>query len=1541
MSSFRIADLRPKLARILVGALPTFRQSPRVIADVERKLSGTGRVGSALVVAAACVFGVWGCSSEAENYPNYAGGPSQGGSVLIGPCEAGAEHSCSITLDQENGVLSCWHGTQYCVDGSWSDCLDGTLTRQPDPRAQLSGPTFDAQSLSGLPTSCGSDNPCDPNCWTWIELGNLTSGPPVTTLPSFPGMPAIQACAHDACTTGAALPATCDPCVAKVCAVDATCCGASGGTWDASCVDTAYAQCVGRLPPLGLCDFGLYASGILRTAGPLTGDVAIGANGNIDVGVGTQVRRIVSKGAVFVTNGSSPSNPFVAPDGIFALGNVDVQAGTSRVGPINSGGRVWLASGVNVMGSVWAQSNVEGQSTSRITQDAYYKGTYDPNVSINGTKYPGSTHAAPVIDLPVAIPTRTLSCTGTGYYYANGSDGDPTKRYVTLPPGNYDTVQIDNGGVLRLQGGGTYTFRTLYIMGSIQLMGTGPRWDVQVCNTLNIGNNGQIMDSTGAVLSTPESLTMYVHGGNVQFDTNVKWVGVLIAPNANFYQSPNGSINGAIWTKSLNTIEPGMNITGISKEACEALGIPGTVANPGMCPIPNTTPAVPAAIVEPCVTGRDCQINHRCVQPRTGGTCAHSKCLEGSSLASGCDECVQRICAADPSCCTTAWSASCVKKVATVCDATCGTPGGCVHAVCDAGSPLVASCGTCTNTVCALRPSCCSTGWDGTCVDLAYNVCGGGTIADPPNANGICDFAVFGKGAVAVNGLAAVGMRATVTGGKIGGDGSVNAGNADLYDDAYSAGTIAVLASFLQGAILQGSAAPPGTAGSTITGGIVYPYTPPTVVRPSRTFTCSATDGAPSSGVIAPGNYGAVTVPAGSTLTLQAGTYTFSSLTLSDQVASSLAMLALPASGKVTINVCNPGAGLASVTFGLGAGMTGLTTATALNVDLYAQGQVRANGHNTLYGFFNSESEVRLDNYATLYGKAVSNDKINVLVGSTVDSTNLREACINGGFDQSSGAATTTPNRLCAFSTYGVTDMVSDGNNVFRGGDVGARGAVTLGNTGARSEVRGSVLSRGNVTLNGSMVLGDVRTTGTIGGSPAATVVGVSGATPVPDPQFPPTPTFTCPTGGPNQSGTMTILPGTYGNQDVNTGQTLTFASAGKYYFNRLVFQQNNTIVLPATGVVEVYVCNDVRFGPNIVFSNVTAGAGSLRFRVYALSSSTDNANPAIYVDGGAANPVIGTLIAPNGKISFNTNGRLNGVAWGKQVRFGQGAQVSSAGTTGSACTDTGIDQKPTCPVTLPAATPPNESGDCQANETSYTDATCAGYDLALGVPCGAQIPVCNHGTAAFSGNVQVGYFSEADRQMSTPLPALAAMDGTCSGSLNIAAGQCQTLTCASALPSGTLTMMVDPNGSLAECDGRRLDNWSVHDGRTCTAVGPSTQTFDYLATCDVSGTSPRWGLLSWSGDMPGASTVTFTARVGKDAADAASKPFLPVAVADASRETCLPGDPACPIDLAKVLGLGPNQGPYMDVRIALGVSGSDAPTLASWRITYSCVYDE
>ncbi len=57
--------------------------------------------------------------------------------------------------------------------------------------------------------------------------------------------PPPHGCAHDACAAGKRLAASCDPCVAAICAWDAYCCD---GAWDGACVDLVPAICGDACP---------------------------------------------------------------------------------------------------------------------------------------------------------------------------------------------------------------------------------------------------------------------------------------------------------------------------------------------------------------------------------------------------------------------------------------------------------------------------------------------------------------------------------------------------------------------------------------------------------------------------------------------------------------------------------------------------------------------------------------------------------------------------------------------------------------------------------------------------------------------------------------------------------------------------------------------------------------------------------------------------------------------------------------------------------------------------------------------------------------------------------------------------------------------------------------------------------------------------------------------------------------------------------------------------------------------------------------------
>ena len=140
------------------------------------------------------------------------------------------------------------------------------------------------------------------------------------------------------------------------------------------------------------------------------------------------------------------------------------------------------------------------------------------------------------------------------------------------------------------------------------------------------------------------------------------------------------------------------------------------------------------------------------------GACAHSGCTAGASLSTSCSEATGQVCAARPSCCTSAWDATCVQlfqsqsglcnacgdgicgpaESCTSCPADCQPCEGCAHDECAEGSALATSCNTCAAEVCKYRPSCCGTSWDSACVKLAADLC-------PSGCGAACGDGVCGK----------------------------------------------------------------------------------------------------------------------------------------------------------------------------------------------------------------------------------------------------------------------------------------------------------------------------------------------------------------------------------------------------------------------------------------------------------------------------------------------------------------------------------------------------------------------------------------------------------------------------------------------------------------------------------------------------------------------------------------------------------------------------------------------------------------------------
>lgn len=1519
-----------------------------------------------------------GCSSDSMPDPWVGDGTPWGGAPVGGPCSDGAEAVCGKKLSQQNGVVACLEGKQYCIGGTWSECLGDDVTYRPDPRSEAHRNFFGRlRTMPYLPpesTPAPCDNPCDPYCYffdedpTDIEAPGGTPAPPV---PEFPGGPGVQACDHDLCSTGSALYSTCSPCAAQVCAAEPSCCTTS---WSASCVSRAYSLCTTQRPPLSLCELGLFADTTIVVRNRATADAVLGSYGNVTIDTDGAVAGIYSKGNITYQslNGAAVNAPY----GIVADGNITSQDSNSNVNAfLEAGGSIFIPSW-DVTQSVSAGTTLTGQNSTTILGNARANGGISNVSSIGGTTCSTAgcyTHRP--VELPpqtagTAIPTLPVNCTGTTDFSSNGGTA------TVSGPGVYRNVSVINNGRLVLEGEGVYYFNNFAVTDRIEFRrtatNTGAGWDIRTCGTVSFGNNTRfigstaggvtpalVLDGTNSVLMDPSLVTFYVNTSTtVTMGTSVYFTGIFIAPNAtvqkaNMNTPPtraqvlagtrSAPINGAIWARQLDIGTDALTKQ-IPREACEDLGIPGTTP-PGMCPISNVTAPVPAAIDEPCGSGLDCQINHHCVGPETGATCAHSKCMPGVALSASCDTCVARICAQDPTCCSGSWTASCVEKVATVCDATCNDYSCYAPNLCaPQAEPVEASCSTCVASICAVDPSCCTTSWTQACADRVYTVCGSGLpTARSPS---ICDYAGYAGGATTVQG-SGVAQRARVLGGDLGGAGlgSMTVQYADVTGTVYNAGSVSTYYTAISGNLVWGSGAnsivAPTTYNALIQGN------PPQPARPTRTPSCPG-GATPTSGSIPPGNYGAVTVPNGSTLTLSAGTYTFTSLsigTAAGATPSDYATLAVPASGRVTINVCGA-VGVRSF-----SRVTGLTASTALNLDIYATGSIALNSHTTVYGLLNSNTNIGLEPGATLYGLAWSGSSLGVLGdGATIDATGLGESC-RSIHDPSATALRT--DRLCGYAAYGRTGVSLSGSTQVSGGALGSGAALTVAD-GSRLHM--DVLSVGNVTKGStSAYFQNLKSRGTITGTAPVygTEAGGLSAAAVPAPDWP-TVSFACtsgrPPGGVDQNlwGT-TLPPGTYGNVALNGDwQTLTL-QAGDYYVGNLdLTRANTTLTLPATGTVRIFACGQVTFGPGLTLNNSGTGANIGRFRVYSLSAASADTSPAIYVNNGSGRFMRGVFVAPNGKISVGASSTLQGVAWGNAVWTNTSGIINGGGYAGSNCAAANIDAAPVCPVTV-AGTPPSEPGECHENVLGYTDATCSTYDLAAGVPCEDRIPVCNHGTSTFNGNLTLGYWAADQGQMSREMPTRSPQ-GTCSASgLSIAPGNCVEVTCA--LPStDTHTLVIDPNNVLSECGSgyfhRRLDNWTVHDGRSCSAGGGPPVEVEYLyeAECPYD-SSARWGFLTWNTTTPGTSSISFAAQVALSAADLTSAGYVDVGVAqssptDTSVCTLSGPNPACPVHLSDALNLGFNQGQFLALRILLQPT-ADTPVLRDWDVTYTCVYDE
>lgn len=551
-------------------------------------------------------------------------------------------------------------------------------------------------------------NPCDPGCRYFDEdpadIVATAFTPPAP--PTYNGNPAGTICNVDPCTVSASpMEYGCSDCVTDVCDADMSCCTTA---WTQECVNSALDLCYGITVPdvPGLCGFGLFSDTTLTSANRPATNAMMGSYGDLTIGTDAALY----KGGI-ITGGnlsfmSLNGNPVSAEQGIYADGNITSQnSNTTLTGDMYAGGTINLPA--------WTLSNgYEVSAVGNITgaNGTTSLGSINTNGTISGVNIASavscqsssSCYTHTPVQLPpqtagTAIPVLSTDCSGTdGNIWASGGS-------TTIPgPGSYGDVDITNNGNLILDGEGTYYFNSFEVNGgSIILepdMGGTVGWDIRVCGAVNLDNDTKIAGGTGltndsnGVLLDPTLMTFYADtSGTVYMGVDVYFVGVMMVPHGSVSKSNMNSfphridvetgtraapVHGAIWA---NTLTLGTNAIAyqMPESDCENMNIPGTADAPGVypgsCPTDNVLPASPGALLSPCTTGADCQMNYRCVEPETDASCAHSKCATGAALTGTCDPCVEAICDVDSTCCSGMWTSACVDMVDTVCDAVCGS----------------------------------------------------------------------------------------------------------------------------------------------------------------------------------------------------------------------------------------------------------------------------------------------------------------------------------------------------------------------------------------------------------------------------------------------------------------------------------------------------------------------------------------------------------------------------------------------------------------------------------------------------------------------------------------------------------------------------------------------------------------------------------------------------------------------------------------------------------------------------------------------------
>lgn len=712
-----------------------------------------------------------------------------------GPCDPGTKRICGQTVEQANGIITCFRGEQVCDDGTWSKCQDGVVTRETDPTVESAAPELREFSLS-MPAAC-IDNPCDPSCMFFDEDPTDITPPAsggVPTIPNWQTAGGTASCSHELCEPGLPLDPSCHGCVETVCDLDPSCCTGNGATddWDDTCIDLVYTACGGSpVPPkrINLCDLAAFGENSIRFGNGGTGRPQIASEGNITLETNCEVGSIYSKGLVNLRNGCDIYGEVVTEGSAF----LEASASSILYGDLWTGGYSELRNNSSVRGSVTAGTTITLASDAYIQDDAYAGGnivlnnpsdifgnatsasniTGQPNGRIAGIGHVGASNTiaaaltvgtrdvsgtvaapiAPVVELPTLEPYRrdlSASCS------AAASRADYTlTAHQTLSPGIYGDIVVNGGYTLILETGGTYVFNSVTFYGGsggFRLAGTAP-WDVSFCGKLDLhGGVGIYLDGS-TTKPPPEDLILYsaaTSGDGISFGDGTDVDAVALAPDSQIRVYNNFQGTGAFWGKTVHT-DTGIDLTGFPAGDCENMDLGGTVECDGVTELHTDWTSYSIGdkvhkdgVIYECIAA-DCgqgtftpgvdapQWTSRWA---VDSTCPSSSIPSGGASGGSCPVTLDLPGMPDP-------QAPCYSGEECQINSHCTevlTDASCSHSKCAVGGALSASCDSCVDRICDIDSTCCSTSWSSACVALVESTCDAscGAVTAPACSHDLC-----------------------------------------------------------------------------------------------------------------------------------------------------------------------------------------------------------------------------------------------------------------------------------------------------------------------------------------------------------------------------------------------------------------------------------------------------------------------------------------------------------------------------------------------------------------------------------------------------------------------------------------------------------------------------------------------------------------------------------------------------------------------------------------------------------------------------------